>query len=72
MASYKKRKKATEVVVSMPVVGMPRKAMADLKRRFKNDVIAVLGGKQKLAGRNIVITMIPVEPVPWFTLKPEE
>jgi hypothetical protein len=69
MPSQKKKKK-TEIVVNMPVVGMPTEVAAELKKRFKNDVVAVLG-KEKLAGRDIVITMIPADPIPWFTLKPE-
>jgi hypothetical protein len=67
-----KRKKTTQVVVSMPVTGMPPAAVAELKKRFKNDVVAVLGGKEKLGAYNIIVNMIPTEPIPWFTLNPEE
>ena len=37
--------------------------------QFTNSVIEALGGKEKLAGRDIVITMIPAEPIPWFQVR---
>jgi hypothetical protein len=62
-------KKSPEVLVGMPVAGLPPRVRAELKRRFKNDIIEVLGGKENLAGRDIVVTVMEFTPVPWSVLK---
>ena len=65
-----KRKNAQRaMLIAMPDLGLSAKAKAQLKKEFTNSVIAALGGKEKLAGRDIVITMIPAEPVPWFEVR---
>jgi hypothetical protein len=65
-----KRSNAERVMlIAMPDMGLSAKAKATLKRQFTNSVIEALGGKEKLAGRDIVITMIPAEPIPWFQIR---
>jgi hypothetical protein len=65
----KRKKPARAMMITMPDLGLSAKAMAALKQQFKNTLIEALGGKEKLAGRDIVITMIPAEPIPWFQIR---
>jgi hypothetical protein len=65
----KRGKAARIMLITMPKLGLSPKTMATLKRQFKASVIEALGGKEKLAGQDIVITMIPAEPVPWFQVR---
>jgi len=52
--------KEQKVVLTIPDMGLSKAQINTLKKRFQNDMVESLGGKERLAARRIIIVVVVV------------